>query len=349
MSLFEYAQELLVSKTLKKRESPMLSVSMGTQPVMPMAQGGGLSSVQNSLNINGQPHRLAYINPSEADLLKQLGGSGRKIDGIPAYYDAGNDSDPDSGDTTGGFGGPGPDDGTSGVADDVGAVTGTPGNEAEAQAQAEAEGEAAAYSDVASQAQGLGFGGTSGGPGSPTALDAFYSEANQNREQPTPRGFFDNLDLWSLPLAPLATLAKAGITTARNNNFGIDPMGVVGNVGHAPSEDDDDNADDYAGGDDYIIKELIAKVKEVPVEEVEKEEVAKVKRLTSKERIADTGIEEIIREMYGQQMTNRLLNINRPTIEEEKENDQAALLDEIYGPGASAGLSSLTTNNTGTA
>jgi hypothetical protein len=125
-------------------------------------------------------------------------------------------------------------------------------------------------------------------------------------------------------------------------------MGVVGNVGHAPSEDDDDDGTE-AGGDDIIIREKIAAVKQIPVEEVEKKEVAKVKRLTSEERIAGTSIEEIIKEMYGQQMTNRLLNINRPTIEEEEENNQADLIDSIYGPGASAGLLGITTNNTGTA
>lgn len=98
MSLFEYAQEI-VSRKLERKE-PMLS-GMGMQPVMPMAQGGGLSSVQNSLNINGQPHRLAYINPSEENLLKSLGGSGRKIDGIPAYDDSvdggSNQGGPDDG------------------------------------------------------------------------------------------------------------------------------------------------------------------------------------------------------------------------------------------------------------
>ena len=85
MSLFDYASEKLINE-LEKSKSPMLSVSMGMEPVMPMAQGGGLSTVQNSLSINGEPHRLAYINPSEESLLQQLGGSGRKIDGIPSYY-----------------------------------------------------------------------------------------------------------------------------------------------------------------------------------------------------------------------------------------------------------------------
>ena len=47
---------------------------------------GGLSSIQKNININGQPHKLSYINRDEASLLRQLGGSGRNVDGIPAYY-----------------------------------------------------------------------------------------------------------------------------------------------------------------------------------------------------------------------------------------------------------------------
>jgi len=48
--------------------------------------GGGLSSVKKSININGQPHNLAWINSDEASALKAMGGSGKKVDGIPAYY-----------------------------------------------------------------------------------------------------------------------------------------------------------------------------------------------------------------------------------------------------------------------
>ena len=93
MSLFDYAQRV-ISRKLENSSTPMLTISMGSSPVMPMAQGGGLSAVQNRLNINGEPHRLAYINPDEESLLKQLGGSGSKIDGIPAYFE--EDSDPAS-------------------------------------------------------------------------------------------------------------------------------------------------------------------------------------------------------------------------------------------------------------
>lgn len=53
---------------------------------------GGLASIpSNSVprktEINGQPHMLAYINPEEAQLLKDRGGSGSPtIAGIPAFY-----------------------------------------------------------------------------------------------------------------------------------------------------------------------------------------------------------------------------------------------------------------------
>jgi hypothetical protein len=43
---------------------------------------GGLSNIKKSININGQPHSLAWINPDEASALKAMGGSGKKIDGI---------------------------------------------------------------------------------------------------------------------------------------------------------------------------------------------------------------------------------------------------------------------------
>jgi len=48
---------------------------------------GGLSNIKKSININGQPHSLAWINPGEASALKAMGGSGRKVEGIPAYFD----------------------------------------------------------------------------------------------------------------------------------------------------------------------------------------------------------------------------------------------------------------------
>ena len=58
--------------------------------------GGGLSNLRESIDINGQPHKLAYINPDEASLLKAMGGSGRKVNGVPAYF-MGDYSDADAG------------------------------------------------------------------------------------------------------------------------------------------------------------------------------------------------------------------------------------------------------------
>ena len=47
---------------------------------------GGLAEITKSININGQPHKLAWINSDEASALKAMGGSGKKVDGIPAYF-----------------------------------------------------------------------------------------------------------------------------------------------------------------------------------------------------------------------------------------------------------------------
>ena len=49
--------------------------------------GGGLSSVNKPITINGQRHNLAWIRPDEASALKAMGGSGKKVGGIPAYFD----------------------------------------------------------------------------------------------------------------------------------------------------------------------------------------------------------------------------------------------------------------------
>jgi|SaaInlStandDraft_2_1057019.scaffolds.fasta_scaffold01065_25 hypothetical protein len=320
MSLFEYAQEV-VSRKLE-REKPMLTISMGMQPVMPMAQGGGLSSVQNSLNINGQPHRLAYINPSEENLLKSLGGSGRKIDGVPAYYDAGNDSDPDSGDTTGqSFGGLGPDDSDPDSSDNTNPGFGTPDS-----------------------------------PSSPTSgygdtfdMNSFPDISPPDNQNLNP--YFPPPDLWDKRddlnrspnktvsvnpvivgigaiLGPVAAaIANAfGIGKSMSFDIGIPGTGTKGGYGDTGTgnqggsgQDDDDGTDDgtEAGGDDYIIKEKIAAVKQVPVEEVTVEEVQRAKRLTAAQRVTGTRLEDI--------------------------------LDDIYGSGKGAGLLGIPTNNTGTA
>ena len=41
----------------------------------------GLSELQKTMNIRGKPHRLAWVNPKEEELLSVLGGSGEKVNG----------------------------------------------------------------------------------------------------------------------------------------------------------------------------------------------------------------------------------------------------------------------------
>ena len=45
----------------------------------------GLSELQKTMNIRGKPHRLAWVNPKEEELLSVLGGSGKMRKGFPAY------------------------------------------------------------------------------------------------------------------------------------------------------------------------------------------------------------------------------------------------------------------------
>ena len=59
---------------------------------------GGLAKITKSIDINGQPHKLAWINSDEASALKAMGGSGKKVGGIPAYW-LGGVGDWDAGDT----------------------------------------------------------------------------------------------------------------------------------------------------------------------------------------------------------------------------------------------------------
>jgi len=60
--------------------------AQGYSPTQNKNKGGGLSSVKKSININGQPHKLAWIRPDEASALRAMGGSGRKVGGVPAYF-----------------------------------------------------------------------------------------------------------------------------------------------------------------------------------------------------------------------------------------------------------------------
>ena len=63
-----------------------LSQRRNALPMMSREQGGGLKSIPRERMISDQPHQLSYINEEEAGLLKALGGSGRKVDSIPAYF-----------------------------------------------------------------------------------------------------------------------------------------------------------------------------------------------------------------------------------------------------------------------
>lgn len=58
---------------------------------------GGLTSIPTNavprqMSMGGQPHMLAYINPQEAQLLKDRGGMGiASLGGIPAFYNPSED------------------------------------------------------------------------------------------------------------------------------------------------------------------------------------------------------------------------------------------------------------------
>ena len=68
------------------RERPVSSVYGRPIPRTVYRQGGGISNINKSININGQPHKLAWIRPDEASALRAMGGSGRKVGGVPAYF-----------------------------------------------------------------------------------------------------------------------------------------------------------------------------------------------------------------------------------------------------------------------
>lgn len=77
--------------------------------------------------IRGQKHLLAYITPDEAKLLKAMGGSGEKVNGIPAFYGGFDDDRTQAGESSdfsgseGGYDDPGDDDtgASSAVFDDA--------------------------------------------------------------------------------------------------------------------------------------------------------------------------------------------------------------------------------------
>ena len=55
----------------------------------------GLTSLPRTMNIKGQPHKLAYITEDESNLLKSRGGAGKPMEGtkgVPAYIGAGDEA-----------------------------------------------------------------------------------------------------------------------------------------------------------------------------------------------------------------------------------------------------------------
>ena len=78
---------------------PVSSNKGGGLPMIYRDNGG--TTIPKERMINDQPHQLSYINPQEAGLLQALGGSGRRVNGIPTY-DIGEEFDWSSLDTTAG-------------------------------------------------------------------------------------------------------------------------------------------------------------------------------------------------------------------------------------------------------
>jgi hypothetical protein len=274
------------------------AANLTEQKLMPMAQGGGLSSVQNSLNINGQPHRLAYINPNEEDLLKALGGSGRDVDGIPAYDSSSDDADSEDSGTTGGNAESSADDADSEDSGTTGANAepgpGTPG----------------------------GYGDTFDTPNISYSVPEATFDARSEQNLGPPDTFSVNPATVAIgaTLGPVAAAIANAIGIGKSMSFDISIPGSetpggygdtgTGNQGGSgqPGDDDDDDGNDD-GGDDIIIKEKIAAVRQVPVEEVTVAEVQRAKRLTAAQRVTGTRIEDILDDIYGSGKGAGLLGI----------------------------------------
>jgi len=62
---------------------PVSSNKGGGLPMLYRDNGG--PTIPKERMINDQPHQLSYINDREAGLLQALGGSGRRVNGIPTY------------------------------------------------------------------------------------------------------------------------------------------------------------------------------------------------------------------------------------------------------------------------
>ena len=90
--------DIAACRALQMSQPPSPKISIDIEIGQP-SMNSGLSSIQKRMNIGGEPHRLSYINSDEASLLRQLGGSGQPVNGVPAYNGMGiGDPDAPSGD-----------------------------------------------------------------------------------------------------------------------------------------------------------------------------------------------------------------------------------------------------------
>lgn len=223
--------------------------------------------IPRHVNINGEPHQLSYINRQEAGLLSDLGGAGKPVFGVPAYFEAGSPDGIGDDASNEGFG----DMGLGGYSDAV------------ADAVAQGLDDALGIGDVSEEdVTNLGMSLYGYDPdttpeqaqsftdmGLEAGLDAGFSREeldyyNQMKREPysPPRGFFDALkdNLKDNPFSILSptTLALQSLFNMKETPQ-MDPMGVVGNVGNQPSMmGDPDDAGDSAG--DYYQREYIQPV-----------------------------------------------------------------------------------------
>ena len=194
----------------------------------PMTQGGlpmiyredGGTTIPKERMINDQPHQLSYINPEEAGLLQALGGSGRKVDGVPSYFWS-----DDTGD--GGY----TDDGDDGV-NDAAAAEFTEEDQADADAGAAGsakEGKEPDYTSYDSRGRSI----QSGTPAD-TQLNAQNQAAAFRGGRQDYRDRFDQLD----KIAPDSRftnleLAQKGIDRGLYNKAGIPTANFLENRGLA--------------------------------------------------------------------------------------------------------------------
>jgi len=177
--------------------SKKISITIGIgQPLMGMAGGGGLSSVQKKMNIGGQPHKLAYINSDEASLLKQLGGSGRPVNGVPAYVDMGE-----------GMGGYGSADAAGGgLSDTATGGLGMGGSEGWTDEEADKAAQQAAQASIADRASRSGqtaeemYGKIEGGIGGPAKDETLAEEAMSGLRGLAEGGFWSTLKEYGIDL-----------------------------------------------------------------------------------------------------------------------------------------------------